>query len=152
MDEDNDGRFPDKQHCGGPLPAIEAAGAGRPVGVAVAAWLDSRAVRPGRVVRVRGGPRAGRAAGRAARTARDGQPEPVLPVLLPGQLGDPAADGTQRGGVRYLLRRDGPVTAPAGPPPRRSGVSPGAEAGNVSVAHARIMWARGPRHSLDPAA
>ena len=73
-DEDNDGRFPDESLVEGPLPPLEAGRTGPPVRLAVAAWLNSRAVRPGRVVRVRRGQGASGPAGRAAGTTRDRQP------------------------------------------------------------------------------
>ena len=56
---------------------------------------EAQAVRVGRVVCVRRGSRAGRAARRAAGAVRDRLTEPLLSLLLPGQLGDPAAIGIQ---------------------------------------------------------
>ena len=61
MDEDNDGRFSNDSLVAGSLPADGLGAAGRPVGVAVAAGLDSGSVWAGRVARVCGGPRAGHA-------------------------------------------------------------------------------------------
>src|SRR5258708_4879679 len=59
--------------------------------MAVATSIHRRTVRARRVVCVRRGARTGRAPRRAAGAARHGVAEPVLPVVLPGQLGDPPA-------------------------------------------------------------
>jgi hypothetical protein len=58
----------------GPLPTLEAGGARRAIEVAVAAGIDSKAVRPGRLVCVRRGQGAGRFPGRQAGAAPDHQP------------------------------------------------------------------------------
>jgi len=73
-DEDNDGRFPDEGPVEVRYPRSKQEEQGGPRAVAVAARNHRKAVRPGRMVRVRRGPRAGRAARRAAGAARDRQP------------------------------------------------------------------------------
>ena len=90
-DEDNDGRFPDESPVEIRYPRSELEEQGDRSQVALAAWGDCRTVRPRRMVRVRGGQGAGRAARRSPRSARDRQPKPLLSLLLQGQLGDPAA-------------------------------------------------------------
>ena len=73
-DEDNDGRFPDESPVEVRYPRSKQEEQGDREQLAVAAGNHRRAVRPGRMVRVRRGPRAGRPARRPAGTARDRQP------------------------------------------------------------------------------
>ncbi len=47
MDEDNDGRFPDNSPVEIRYPPIQAGRERRPVGVAVASWVDCKSVRAG---------------------------------------------------------------------------------------------------------
>src|ERR1700678_4423044 len=64
----------------------------------MAGRLHHKAGRPGRMVRVRGGPRTGRPGRRQARAARDRERRPVFPVLLPGLQRDPPDDPVNRYG------------------------------------------------------
>ena len=73
-DEDNDGKFPDESPVEVRYPRSKQEEQSRPRHLAVAARFHRRTVRPGRMVRLRRGPGAGRPARRPARTARHGQP------------------------------------------------------------------------------
>ena len=61
VDEDNDGRFPDDSAVEIRYPRTRQEELADRCGMAVAAWLDPKPVRAGRVARVRGSPRTGQA-------------------------------------------------------------------------------------------
>jgi hypothetical protein len=70
-DQDNDGRFPDESPVEVRYPRSKQEEHGDRERWP---WLPGTTVRPGRMVRVHRGPRAGYAARRPAGAARDGQP------------------------------------------------------------------------------